>query len=157
MLYLERTTKEASGKLTSTVATDVTTLATNFEPRMFKINIPWSMSILYENMSEKTKREYDKLVRLMDSLTRFTEMRVDFPDENGVPKFEAILPFKNYASSNQGKAVALTMAGSVNIGGFNIIGDTYWRFYPGGFVFISQGRPYRWQNKRIILTLAYEA
>ena len=62
MLYLERTTKEASGKLTSTVATDVTTLATNFEPRMFKINIPWSMSILYENMSEKTKREYDKVI-----------------------------------------------------------------------------------------------
>ena len=157
MIYLERTTTVSDGNITSSVDPTVRTIDTNLRGLMFRINIPWSMSVFYTDMTEKTQKEYDKLVALMDNLTRFTEMRFDFLDENYEnPKFESILPFKNYATSNGGKAIALTMAGSVQVTGFCLLGDEYWRFYPGGFVFISQNKPNRYAIKYVRLTLAYE-
>lgn len=152
MIYLKRTTTSGS----STVATTITQVDTNIRGLMFRIKIPWSMSVFYEGMSEQTQKEYDRFVGLMDNLTRFMDMRIDILDEENNPKFEAILPFKNYATSNNGNAIALTMAGSVNVGGFSTIGDIYWRFYPGGLVLVNQGKPDVWANKKIRLTLAYD-
>jgi hypothetical protein len=158
MVYLKRTSGiNGNGKPTSTVSTEIETLTTNLRGFMFRINIPWSMSVFYDDMPEKTRKEYDKLVILMDNLTRFTDMRIDYLDKNYEnPKFETIIPFKNYATSDGGAAIPLTMAGAVDTAGIGIIGDIYWRFYPGGVVFINHLDPNGYINKKIRLTLAYE-
>lgn len=157
MIYLKRTVGKNGDDITSTIEPTEQTLTTNLRGLMFRIKIPWSMSVFCEDMSDKIQKEYGKFVDLMDNLTRFTDMRLDYLDENYEnPKFEAIIPFKNYATSNNGKAIALTMAGSVSVGGLSTIGDTYWRFYPGGLVLINQGKPDVWANKKIRLTFEYD-
>lgn len=155
MIYLKRTTSSSGSTVDTAVTRD---LSTNLLGWMFRINIPWSMSVFYDDMPEKTQKEYDKLVVLMDNLTRFTDMRIDYLDENYEnPKFETIIPFKNYATSNNGAAVPLTMAGTVDTAAISIIGEIYWRFYSGGIVFINHLDPKNYVNKKIRLTLAYDA